>query len=105
MAYHANTSWMREQYVKKEIKNGGPVQGSMTVYYDFYQYQSGIYHHVSGAYEGGHAIKIIGWGRKGFTKYWIAANSWGTNWGEEGYFKIRMDQEFAYEVGTCQPDL
>jgi C1A family cysteine protease len=23
--------------------------------------------------------------------YWKAANSWGRNWGEDGYFKINVD--------------
>ena len=77
----------------------------MEVYEDFYHYTSGIYHYAGGAAMGGHAIKIIGWGKLGFTRYWLAANSWGTNWGEEGYFRIRVDQEFATQVGSCEPDL
>jgi len=36
---------------------------------------------------GGHAVKIVGWG----ADYWIAANSWGTAWGDKGYFKIIMN--------------
>ena len=35
---------------------------------------------------GGHAVKLVGWGQG----YWIAANSWGTDWGEKGYFRIAM---------------
>jgi len=31
------------------------------VYADFANYVSGVYHHVSGDVEGGHAIKIVGW--------------------------------------------
>lgn len=32
------------------------------VYSDFMSYKGGIYKHVAGYREGGHAIKIIGWG-------------------------------------------
>ena len=35
-----------------------------------------------------HAIVIVGWGVEGATKYWKVRNSWGTGWGEEGYFRI-----------------
>jgi len=37
---------------------------------------------------GGHGVKIVGWGASGNLKYWIVANSWGTFWGEAGYFRI-----------------
>ena len=31
---------------------------------------------------GGHAIKIIGFGEEGGTKYWLVANSWNDEWGD-----------------------
>jgi len=47
-------------------------------------YDSGVYYHVSGRVEGGHAVKIIGWGHDNASglDYWICANSWNTSWGE-----------------------
>jgi len=35
-----------------------------------------------------HAVEIVGFGQKGKTPYWIGKNSWGTAWGEDGFFKI-----------------
>ena len=49
---------------------GGPVETAFTVYSDFENYVSGIYHHVSGSMAGGHAVKIVGWGVESGTKYW-----------------------------------
>jgi len=39
---------------------------------------------------GGHAVKILGWGKDSATNknYWLAQNSWGTSWGSKGYFKL-----------------
>ncbi len=34
----------------------------LTVYEDFYNYKSGIYHYTEGQALGGHAIKLVGWG-------------------------------------------
>merc|ERR1712066_1170993 len=54
-------------------------------------YKGGVYHHVSGKALGGHAIRLVGWGEEEETgeKYWVLANSWNTDWGENGYFRIR----------------
>ncbi|UMM33861.1 hypothetical protein L5515_007182 [Caenorhabditis briggsae] len=67
----------------------GPVEASFTVYEDFYIYKKGVYQYTAGEVLGGHAIKIIGWGTEHGTDYWLIANSWGADWGENGFFKIR----------------
>jgi len=39
---------------------------------------------------GEHAVKIIGWGEEKYKPYWIVANTWSSDWGnDEGFFKIR----------------
>jgi cathepsin B len=30
----------------------------------------------------------LGWGVEDGTPYWLVANSWNTDWGNNGYFKI-----------------
>lgn len=83
------------------IMAGGPVETAFTVYSDFENYAGGIYHHVSGSAAGGHAVKFVGWGVDGGTKYWKVANSWNPYWGEEGYFRIvRGTNEGGIEDGV-----
>lgn len=66
----------------------GPVEVLFYVYEDFYSYKSGVYKHVTGDDLGGHAVKLLGWGVENGEPYWLCANSWGTGFGENGFFKI-----------------
>jgi C1A family cysteine protease len=34
-------------------------------------------------------LVIVGYGSSGEGAFWIAQNSWGTNWGEKGYIRIK----------------
>merc|ERR1711988_1266343 len=90
-----------ETGIQKAIMAGGPVETAFTVYTDFANYVSGIYHHVSGGVEGGHAVRMVGWGVENGNKYWKVANSWNPYWGEKGYFRIkRGDNDCGIEDGV-----
>ena len=75
---------------KRYIANRGPVLASMAIYTDLYHYESGIYRHVWGDFEAGHSVAIVGYNDA--EQYWIAKNSWGTDWGETGWFRIAYDE-------------
>jgi len=79
---------------KTQIKNAlvqyGPVLASFTVYEDFQYYNGGIYEHVWGNIEAGHAIAIVGYNDN--PGYWICKNSWGSGWGENGFFRIKYGE-------------
>ncbi|KAM3178597.1 hypothetical protein ACTXT7_002224 [Hymenolepis weldensis] len=81
-----------EGAIKHELFTHGPVEADFEVYADFPSYKSGVYQHVSGGLLGGHAIKIMGWGEENGVPYWLCANSWNTDWGDNGYFKILRGQ-------------
>ena len=87
---------------KQYLTDVGPCSASFDVYDDFFSYSSGVYHHVTGAFMGGHCVEVIGYSEA--EKCWIAKNSWGTGWGMSGYFKIAYGEcNFdTYAFATAQ---
>ncbi|MFI5362030.1 MAG: C1 family peptidase [Elusimicrobiota bacterium] len=68
----------------------GPVVATFNVYADFYSYSSGVYSYTGGGFEGGHAVLVVGYDHA--NKYFIVKNSWGGEWGENGFFRIAYSQ-------------
>jgi C1A family cysteine protease len=76
--------------MKTWIAQRGPVVTCISVYDDFMHYRNGVYHHVSGAFKGGHCISCVGYDDA--RRYWICKNSWNTTWGMQGFFNIAYGQ-------------
>lgn len=83
--------------VKAALKKG-PLVTTMTVYEDFLTYSSGIYRSVSSTSVGGHAVSLVGFNDQG--RYWIVRNSWGADWGENGFVRISWDDKSGIGSST-----
>jgi len=51
-------------------------------------YTSGIFVDETGDLDIVHDISIVGFGVEDGQKYWTVRNSWGTHWGESGFFRV-----------------
>ena len=97
------------EQMKAEITARGPISCGILATNNFLDYRGGIYSEVTE--EGGinHIIEIAGWGvADDGTEYWIGRNSWGTYWGEHGWFRIKMYKDNLNVEEACTwgvPDL
>ncbi|KAJ7944459.1 Cysteine proteinase [Quillaja saponaria] len=62
-------------------------------------YQSGVFNGECGT-SLDHAVVAVGYGTENGVDYWLVRNSWGTNWGEDGYVKIERNVASTY-TGKC----
>jgi len=87
--------------MKNALYNYGPIVATFYVYSDFYSYRSGVYSYATGTYQGAHAVLTVGY--DDVNQCFIVKNSWGTGWGEAGFFKIAYSEvtgtsRFGYSV-------
>ncbi|KAA3670269.1 cathepsin F, partial [Paragonimus westermani] len=85
---HVQAAWLAER---------GPMSTSLNA--DLLQYyQSGISHPSKNECdpdELNHAVLTVGYDTEGGVPYWTIKNSWGADWGENGYFRLYRGD------GTC----
>jgi hypothetical protein len=106
------------QQIKAAIWKYGSVWAGVRADPAFQAYKGGIFGGNGkgcAAGEPNHAVNIIGWNDAG--GYWIIRNSWGSDWGENGFARIaygcsRIGTTSAYpkdlslmdcQNGSCQP--
>lgn len=90
--------------VKKSLyEDKTPVLLSIDVYESFYDIDgSGKYDNVGYNNTGyGHAMVIVGWTEINGTGYYVVQNSWGEQWGKNGYCYIPYSSRCISEMYTC----
>eukprot|EP00937_MAST-01D_sp_MAST-1D-sp2_P006323 g6323.t1 len=72
-----------------EVGARGPIACSICVTEELEQYTGGVFKDTSGCTQHMHTIAVSGYGTDATDgDYWLVRNSWGTYWGERGWFRI-----------------
>lgn len=66
----------------------------------FQSYSSGILDSTACGTTLDHAVEIVGYGTENGMDYWKVRNSWSSNWGEQGYVRIKKSSS-TNDVGIC----
>ncbi len=99
-SYLVNGAYPTVDAMKNAIYTMGPVVVWYKIFEDFRSYRSGVYSHTTGKYTGSnHFVLVVGWDDSAGA--FIVKNSWGSSWGESGYFRIDYselsgDTQFGY---------
>jgi C1A family cysteine protease len=79
----------------KSAVQGQPV--SVDISGSFQHYKSGILdNEACSEHDIDHAVLVVGFGEEGGKPYWKIKNSWGTNFGENGYIRIVQNKAMCH---------
>jgi C1A family cysteine protease len=87
--------------MKTALSGRGCLVADLVSYRDLKYYTGGIYEHAWGEKRGGHAVMVVGYNDA--DGCWICKNSWGTWWGENGFFRIAYG-ECGIDDAMCAVD-
>ena len=73
--------------IKAAIMAYGPVSVGVAADNAFSAYTGGVFTNCVSK-QLNHAVQLVGWSDSG--GYWIMRNSWGSNWGESGYMRLKF---------------
>ncbi|CDP03083.1 unnamed protein product [Coffea canephora] len=92
-----------EDELKYAVGTVRPVSVAFEVVNGFRFYKGGVYTSNtcgSAPMDVNHAVLAVGYGVENGIPYWLIKNSWGAEWGVDGYFKMEMGKNMC-GVATC----
>ncbi|XAR51088.1 Cathepsin H [Bertholletia excelsa] len=92
-----------EDELKHAVAFVRPVSVAFEVVSGFRLYKSGVYTSDTcgnSPMDVNHAVVAVGYGVENGIPYWLIKNSWGADWGDNGYFKMEMGKNMC-GIATC----
>ncbi len=90
-----------ENALKTAFNQYGPIAVGIHANNDFSHYKQGIFDsncedRIT------HAVVVVGYGhdKPSNKDYWIIKNSWGENWGENGYIRMRRNNNNMCSIAS-----
>lgn len=84
--------------LRTALVENGPLAVTVAANNAFSRYQSGIFNGSGNPGQTNHMVVLEGYNNK--DGYWIMRNSWGTQWGEAGYMRIKYGKNRIGEIAT-----
>lgn len=99
---YKNVTWFSEKALTcATVKQ--PISVVLEAKDEFRFYEGGIYDgkNCTGTIKINHAMTIVGYDSIGDRDYWIVRNSWGQNWGLQGYMYVKRNSSSTLGFGVC----
>ena len=77
-----------EELIKKLVYKYGGAAITAQVKGTIQEYKGGIFTGCTNDHAEDHAMVVVGYGTENGQDYWLIKNSWGKDWGENGYLRL-----------------